>query len=117
MAIFGDDQGKTEQPTPTKLAEVRKKGDTPHSKELTQGGVLFLAAVTLIWIGDWLVRALSEVMRTGMTLDMSARRVHQTDGALAELWRALMTVLPPLATLLLVLVVATALIGYGQIGV
>jgi len=117
VAIFGDDQGKTEQPTPTKLAEVRKKGDTPHSKELTQGGVLFLAAVTLIWIGDWLVRALSEVMRTGMTLDMSARRVHQTDGALAELWRALMTVLPPLATLLLVLVVATALIGYGQIGV
>lgn len=115
--MFGDDQGKTEQPTPTKLAEVRKKGDTPHSKELTQGGVLFLAAVTLIWIGDWLVRALSEVMRTGMTLDMSARRVHQADGALAELWRALMTVLPPFATLLLVLVVATALIGYGQIGV
>ncbi|MGC6487984.1 MAG: EscU/YscU/HrcU family type III secretion system export apparatus switch protein [Planctomycetota bacterium] len=114
--MFGDDQGKTEQPTPTKLAEVRKKGDTPHSKELTQGGVLFLAAVTLIWIGDWLVAALSEVMRNGMTLDMTARRVHEPDGALAELWRALMTVLPPFATLLLVLVVTTALIGYGQIG-
>lgn len=117
MAIFGDDQGKTEKPTPTKLADARKKGDTPHSKELTQGGVLFLAAVTLIWIGDWLLSALSEVMRNGMTLDMTARRVHQTDGALAELWRALMTVLPPLTALLLVLVVATALIGYGQIGV
>ena len=115
--MFGDDNGKTEKPTPSKLDEVRKKGDTPHSKELTQGGVLFLAAVMLIWIGDWLVSALSDVMRTGMTLDMSQRRIDEAGGAMQELWRAVSTVLPPLATLMLVLVVATALIGYGQIGV
>ncbi|MFN3243447.1 MAG: flagellar biosynthesis protein FlhB [Planctomycetota bacterium] len=117
MALFGDDNGKTEKPTPGKLADVRKKGDTPHSKELTQGGVLFLAAIMLLWIGDWLVGALSTVMRTGMTLDLSQRRIGEPDGAMAELWNAFTTILPPFATLLTVLVVATALIGYSQIGV
>ena len=117
MAMFGDDQGKTEKPTPNKLADVRKKGDSPHSKELTQGGVLFVTAVLLIWIGDWIISALGQVMRNGMTLDLSLRRIGETDGAMAELWRAFVTVLPPLATLMLVLVVSTALIGYGQIGV
>ncbi|MCK5945497.1 MAG: flagellar biosynthesis protein FlhB [Planctomycetes bacterium] len=117
MALFGDDQGKTEKPTPSKLADVRKKGDTPHSKELTQGAVLFLAAIMLIWIGDWLVDALSSVMRTGMTLDMSQRQLQDIGGACSELWRAFTTVLPPFATLLLVLVATTALVGYGQIGI
>lgn len=118
MALFGDDNGKTEKPTPGKLADVRKKGDTPHSKELTQGGVLFLAAIMLIWIGDWMVSALSQVMRNGMSVHtIESRRLYEPDGAMAELWNAFTTVLPPFATLLTVLVVATALIGYGQIGV
>lgn len=117
MAMFGDDSGKTEKPTPTKLSDVRKKGDTPHSKELTQGGVLFLTAVMLIWIGEWLVAALQEVMRNGMKVDMTQRSIGDSEGAMKELWHAVATVMPPLATLMLVLVVATALIGYGQIGV
>jgi len=117
MAIFGDDAGKTEKPTPGKLTDVRKKGDTPHSKELTQGGVLFLTAVFLLWIGDWLVDALSTVMRTGMTLDMSERRLQEVGGVINELGNAFLTILPPFATLLLILAASTALIGYSQIGV
>lgn len=117
MAIFGDDAGKTEKPTPGKLTDVRKKGDTPHSKELTQGGVLFLTAIFLLWIGDWLVDALSTVMRTGMTLDMSERRLQEVGGVINELGNAFLTILPPFATLLLILAASTALIGYSQIGV
>ena len=45
MALFGDDQGKTEQPTPTRLTDVRNRGDTPLSRELVQGGVLMVAAI------------------------------------------------------------------------
>jgi len=117
MTLFGDDSGKTEKPTPQRLTQARNKGDTPMSKELVQGGVLFIAAVTLLWIGEWLVDALSEVMRTGLKVDLSGRELTGIGGICAEMTRALMTVLPPFATLLLVLLVSTALIGYGQIGV
>jgi len=117
MALFGDDNGKTEKPTPSRLNDVRQKGDTPLSKELTQGGVLFLAAILLIWIGEWLLDALGEVMRNGLRVGLEDRELQQVGGMCAELWNALMTILPPFSTLLLTLVVATALLGYGQIGV
>ena len=29
MALFGDDAGKTEKPTPSRLQEVRNRGDSP----------------------------------------------------------------------------------------
>ena len=116
MGIFSDDQGKTEQPTPSKLADVRNKGDSPLSKELMQGGVLFIAAIMLLWIGDWLISALSQVLRTGLTVDLEGRRLTEIGGVCSELWRALTTILPPFVTLLLVLLGATMLLGYGQIG-
>lgn len=116
MGLFSDDQGKTEKPTPGKLADVRNKGDTPLSKELTQGGVLFIAAIMLLWIGEWLLDALSTVLRTGLTVSLEDRRLTEVGGVCAELWRALTTVFPPFLTLLLVLLVSTMVIGYGQIG-
>ena len=116
MGIFSDDQGKTEQPTPGKLADVRNKGDSPLSKELTQGGVLLIAAIMLIWLGEWLINAFSQVLRTGLTLTLDNRRLTDVSGVIAELWRALKAVFPPFVTLLLVLLVGTMLIGYSQIG-
>ncbi len=116
MGIFSDDQGKTEQPTPGKLAEVRRKGDSPLSKELVQGGVLFIAAIMLLWIGEWLLNSMSQVLRTGLTVTLEGRRLTDIGGVCAELWRALTTVFPPFVTLLLVLLGSTMLIGYGQIG-
>lgn len=116
MGIFKDDGGKTEQPTPAKLAESRNKGDTPLSKELVQGGALLIAAIMLLWIGEWLLDSLSSVLRTGLTVKLEGRNLTSVGGVCAELWRALMTVLPPFTTLLLVLLASTMLIGYGQIG-
>lgn len=117
MPLFGDDSGKTEKPTPGRLNEARNKGDTPLSKELVQGGVLFVSALMLLWLGEWLVDALAEVLRTGLTVDLSGRNLTEVGGICAELSNALLTILPPFATLLVLLVVSTALIGYGQIGV
>lgn len=117
MGVFSDDQGKTEKPTPGKLADVRNKGDTPLSKELTQGGVLFIAAVMLMWIGEWLMDAFSEVLRTGLAVNLEGRHLTDINGICAELWRAFITILPPFAALLLVLLGSTMLIGYGQIGI
>ena len=117
MPLFGDDQGKTEKPTPGRLSEVRNKGDTPLSRELVQGGVLFLAAVLLLWLGEWLVDSLGEVMRRGLTLDLGSREVTEVGGICAELWVAFRTIAPPFVVLVLSLVAATLVLGYGQIGV
>ena len=125
MGIFKDDQGKTEKPTPAKLAEVRGKGDSPLSKELVQGGVLFIAAVMLLWLGDWLIEALSTVLRTAISVNLK-RSAPSTNLDTLELtsvgtvcsvlWEAVTTVSPPFVTLLGILLGATMLIGYGQIG-
>lgn len=117
MGLFKDDQGKTEKPTPSKLADVRNKGDTPLSKELMSGGVLFIAAIMLLWIGEWLIDAFTQVLRVGLTVDLEQRRLTTVGGVCAELWRALTTILPPFLTLLLVLLGSTVLIGFSQIGV
>jgi flagellar biosynthetic protein FlhB len=117
MALFGDDQGKTEKPTPTRLNEARNKGDSPMSRELVQGGVLLVAAFSFIWLGGWLVESIGEALRNGLNVDLRARSVDEVSGACRELLSALMIVLPPFATLFAIVFAATLACGYGQIGV
>jgi hypothetical protein len=78
--LFGDDQGKTEKPTPSRLAEVRNRGDSPLSRELVQGGVLLVAAIALKWIGGWLIDALGQVMRRGLDVDLAEHQVADVGG-------------------------------------
>ncbi|MBX3462701.1 MAG: flagellar biosynthesis protein FlhB [Planctomycetes bacterium] len=117
MALFGDDQGRTEQPTPTRLAEVRDRGDSPLSRELVQGGVLMVAALAFEWFGGWLLDALAQVMRHGLDVRLDGRSLGGVDGACRELLGAAWRVAAPFATLAATLVAATLVIGYGQIGV
>lgn len=116
MALFGDDAGKTEQATPSRLQDVRNRGDTPLSRELVQGGVLLVAALALMWGGGWLIEAMCQVLRTGLSVDLRNRNLTDIGGACREFVSALAIVAPPFATLVLTLLAATALIGYGQIG-
>ncbi len=117
MAIFGDDQGKTEQPTPSRLAEVRNRGDSPLSRELVQGGVLMVAALVFEWCGAWLVDSLIQVMRRGLVVDLAGRTLDRVSGACQEVLGAALLVVPPFATLVATLVATTVVLGYGQIGV
>lgn len=116
MALFGDDQGKTEKPTPSRLSEVRNRGDTPLSRELVQGGVLLVAAVLLTWCGGWLLDSFGSVLRRGLTVDDASVRTADVPTVCAELLEAAWTIVPPFATFVLTLTAATLLFGYGQIG-
>ncbi len=62
-------QDRTEQPTPKRRADARKKGDVPRSRELTMTGVMLSGAACLLVmagpIGEDLLVALAE----GFTLD------------------------------------------------
>lgn len=116
MALFRDDEGKTEDPTPTRLAEVQKRGDTPLSRELVQGGVLVVAALAIRWCGGWLLDAIGTLLRSNLQVDPQ-RRLDSVGDACRDLAGASLAVALPLGVLLLVLVGATLVIGYGQIGV
>lgn len=117
MGIFGDDQGKTEKPTPTRLNDVRNRGDTPLSRELVQGGLLVVAALSFRWCGGWLVDSLSDLMRHGLDVSLDHHQVSTVPYAYREILHAIWTVAAPFATLVLTFVAATLLLGYGQIGV
>jgi flagellar biosynthetic protein FlhB len=116
---FGDDQGRTEKPTPGRLAEVRNRGDTHLSRELLTGATLLTAAIALRSLGGWLLQSLGAALQHGLTLDMEAHPVRNGDvpGACQEVLITLALVAAPSIVLLAVLLLAAAVAGYAQIGV
>ena len=118
MALFGDDQGRTEKPTPGRLQEARRRGDTHLSRELLLGGSLLVAVIALRWLAGTLLAALGTALHRGLDVDLHTHPLGDggVAGACRELLHAAATVAAPLLTLLLILVFAALGFGYGQIG-
>lgn len=118
MALFRDDQGKTEKATPGRLQEARGKGQVAISKELTMAGTLLVAVLALEYLGGWLIQAFEEVCRFGFQVDLSQHALDGDDvlSAVQEIENVMLLVLGPFAFFLLLFVAATMLFGYGQIG-
>ena len=116
---FGDDQGRTEKPTPGRLNEARNRGDTHLSRELLTGATLLTAAIALRFFGGWLLQSMGSALRFGLTLDMETHPVANGDvpGACKEVLTALALVAAPSLLLLAVLLLSAAIAGYAQIGV
>ena len=62
MAEQQDSQERTEQPTPKRLADARKKGQIARSRELSTMLILLGGALTLFFSGSHLVSGLTEIM-------------------------------------------------------
>lgn len=118
MALFGDDQGRTEKPTPGRLEEVRKRGDTHLSREMLTAGTLLAAALALRWCGGWLCDGFAAVLQHGLTVDLRDHAIADASvaGACREVLAAAAPVAAPLLLLLAVPVLAALAFGYGQIG-
>ncbi|MCR5874921.1 flagellar biosynthesis protein FlhB [Phenylobacterium sp. J426] len=54
-----DAASKTEEPTPRKLSEARKKGDVPKTPDLSPFAVLAGVSATVLFLGEWLARSLT----------------------------------------------------------
>ncbi|MSR39491.1 MAG: flagellar biosynthesis protein FlhB [Planctomycetes bacterium] len=119
MALFGDDQGKTEKPTPGRMAEVRERGDTHMSRDLVTAGALLVATIALRCFGGWLLDALAKVMEHGLQVDLRDHPIADASisGACREMLWSLLAVAAPLGVLLSILVLSVAIFGYGQIGI
>ena len=119
MALFRDDEGKTEKPTPDRLRQARDRGQTPISKEFTMAGSLLVSVLVLEYLGWWLMDALEELLRWGMDVNPIRHFLEdgEVGGVVRELDHAMSILASPYVVLALFFVLATMLFGYAQIGV
>jgi flagellar biosynthesis protein FlhB len=68
MSEQGDDQERTEQPTPKRLDEARKRGDIPRSRDFSAAAVLLAAGTSLYYLGGYSGGAIYNMMRTQLTI-------------------------------------------------
>ena len=71
MAENEDGQEKSEQATPKREEDSRKKGQIPRSKELTTMAMLLAGAVAMLSMGGPLIEQLAGVMRLGLQVERS----------------------------------------------
>jgi flagellar biosynthetic protein FlhB len=103
---------KTEEPTPKRLEDARKRGDVPKSKELSSALGLLFAILGLRAVGEPLVARLESVVRESLELAADPSRVSP-GGFLAS---AITEVAPPLVALACGLFLLAAVVGYVQVG-
>ena len=116
--MFRDNDGKTEDATPAKLAEAAASGNVAISREFTMAFTLLCAAIVAYIFGGVMVNALRETLHDGLSVDVRTRPIYEADiaGAIDELDRPIQHVGVPLVGFMLLLMLITAIAGYGQIG-
>lgn len=67
-----DQQDKTEQPTPKRLDEARKKGDIPRSRDLSSAAVVMMGGIGMYMLGGQVGAGMSEMVRSSLTLSPDA---------------------------------------------
>lgn len=108
-----DGQEKTEEPTPKRREESRKKGQVPRSKELTTMLVLLIAALAMLFLGGWMGNRLTGLMEWSFTIDRShlfdseiaIQRLHEAIG------RGLLSVAPFIAVMMVTALLAPVALG------
>ncbi len=78
-----DGQEKTEQATPKRLEEARKKGQVPRSRELTTMAMLLVAAIALALMGGSMVEQVGQLMHDGLVIERA--KVFDSNAVLAAL--------------------------------
>ncbi|MBW1833866.1 MAG: EscU/YscU/HrcU family type III secretion system export apparatus switch protein, partial [Deltaproteobacteria bacterium] len=111
----GSDQEKTEQPTPKRLQEARKKGQVAQSKEVSSALILLSSLGVFLFGGSWMFWSLSGFMR-GIFQNLGTFRLHDVSTVsafLLEIFEQYFLILMPL---MLVVFVAGIAANIFQIG-
>lgn len=106
-------QEKTEQATPKRLEDARKKGQIPRSRELNTLGVMLAGAGALILMGEQLGAGIAQMMRQGLVHERAqAFDTAHLGGALnVALLNALMTLVPFMAVVSVAAIATPMLMG------
>ncbi|MEE9553062.1 MAG: flagellar biosynthesis protein FlhB [candidate division Zixibacteria bacterium] len=107
-------QEKTEEATPRRLEESRKKGEVARSVELNSAIILFAGLLSLMFFSNWIFQIVSETFRTdvslipNLTLDAKAvQEIFRTNG---------FAVLKAVGPVMVVIIIAGILINFAQVG-
>ena len=113
MAENEDGQEKTEEATPKRQEDARKKGQVPRSKELTTMAMLVMASISLMMMGETMVAQLGKIMSLG--LDFEREKAFDHWAVLEILQEAIangiLLLLPFLLVMVLTAVAAPAALG------
>ncbi|MEE9343504.1 MAG: flagellar biosynthesis protein FlhB [Gammaproteobacteria bacterium] len=69
MAESDSGQDRTEEATPKRKADARKKGQLPRSRELTTLSMLLIAAITLWAMGGYMLGKFNAIMHIGLSVE------------------------------------------------
>lgn len=85
LQFFADEE-KTEEPTPRKKEEARKKGQVPRSTELSTILTLLAAFIVLRVLGDFLLRTWVQYMRQALSPDMLNLKFSDGENGTLFIW-------------------------------
>ncbi|HEY9199640.1 MAG TPA: EscU/YscU/HrcU family type III secretion system export apparatus switch protein, partial [Gammaproteobacteria bacterium] len=69
MAENQDGQERSESATGKRIQDARRKGQIPRSREFNTMAMLVSASVSLLFMGDELMRHFADMLKDGLTLD------------------------------------------------
>ena len=111
---MSDDAGeKTLAPTEKRLTEAAKNGDVLRSRELAVATSMLVGAAFLKMGGPWLIEALGETLRSGLTWNHDSIDNFNPTGLMTRL---LIKLLPPIAILGLTVSLASVVAQLGPAG-
>ena len=104
MAEEQSKQDRTEQPTPKRREDARKKGDVPRSRELTMTGVMLSGASALLFASGPLVNRVGTSFAQSFQFERS--NIFDASFLTTALWDALSNALLSVLLFALVLIIA-----------
>lgn len=114
MAEDQQQQDRTEQPTPKRRQDARKKGDVPRSRELTMTGVMLSGAAALLFLAAPMANSIGTSFARSFSIERA--RIFDTGYMAEALGLAIgqaATGLAPLVSVLIVAVFASAVLIGG----
>lgn len=114
MAENQDGQERSEQATGKRIDDARKKGQIPRSREFNTMAMLVSASLSLLFMGDELMRHFADMLRDGLTLDRKIifDRFGIIDG-LARMFAEGMWMMAPFLVISLIAAVGSSLVIGG----
>lgn len=107
---------KTEQPTPKRLRDARRKGQVARSHDLSSAVMLVLSVAVLYLAGSYFVGSISGAMREQLEFAGSYRGQLDQAAAVGALMTGVKTLALALAPLFGALLVGALLANYFQVG-
>ncbi|MEX2257880.1 MAG: flagellar biosynthesis protein FlhB [Woeseia sp.] len=113
MAEEKPQQDRTEEPTPKRREDARKKGDVPRSRELTMTGVMLTGAGTLLFMAGPIGERIVSGFSAALVIDRRAAfdTAYMIDAFAASIEGAILGIAPLLIILIVAVFAGATLLG------